>query len=369
MRALVAGPDYLLYRPVGSPEASIFAQRIDVGARALVGDPVQVLDGVPNAGGNTALSASTNGVLVARVVSARGDGRVLVRVDRNGTIRDTIDLGADGTWGPHRLSRDGRRLALGGWEIVVLDLARQVAITLARSRLGQEPVQFPVWSPLDTLIAFVAGDSGRSRIDVVDTRTSQVRTLVTGFTRGRSVKLTDWSADGRYLAYEYRAGGGSARTEGWVYDLVRGESRRMFEVGGAVLDPQIEPGGRLVAYRLGPEGAVYVRPFPGPGTPVRVSSGGTGWVRWGRDGSELFYREPASVMVVPVGHGGALLSAPRVALVGARLRSVSADVGGGFQFDPTPDGQAFVGSLVRRRPVNLTVLIDWWKLLPPDARP
>jgi len=51
------------------------------------------------------------------------------------------------------------------------------------------------------------------------------------------------------------------------------------------------PDGRLVAYLSDETGRfeVYVRPFPGPGNPLRVSqSGGTG-PRWGRDGKELFY--------------------------------------------------------------------------------
>ena len=372
MRAVVAGPDYLLYRPEGSPSRSIFAQRIDVKARKLAGEPVRILDDVPNPGGNTALSASNNGVIVARLQDERGEGAVIARFERSGAIRDTINASdVARTFGPRRLSRDGRRLALGGWEIAVLDLTRQVATTLARSPLSR-PMQFPVWSPLDTMIAFVTGDSGGSRIDVVDTRTSQVRTLLTGFTRGRSVELTDWSADGRFLAYQYGAGGGSAWFEGWVYDLVKGESRRLFEEDGHVVDLQIDPRGRLIAYQVGrgsAEPAIFVRPFPGPGTPSRVSPNGGGQVRWSRDGSELFYNDRAGVMAVQVGGDGSVVSAPRVALDIARLRSISPNFGGNFLFDPTPDGQAFVGSVVRPRPVNLTVLIDWWKLLPADSRP
>jgi Tol biopolymer transport system component len=57
------------------------------------------------------------------------------------------------------------------------------------------------------------------------------------------------------------------------------------------LDGHFSPDGRLVAYLSDETGRfeIYVRPFPGPGKPLRVSqSGGTG-PRWGRDGKELFY--------------------------------------------------------------------------------
>src|SRR5437762_249664 len=71
MRAVFALPYYLLYEPAGSPVGSIFARRIDVDTRALVGNPIKVLEDVPHNSGNTAISASLNGTLVARVRPAR----------------------------------------------------------------------------------------------------------------------------------------------------------------------------------------------------------------------------------------------------------------------------------------------------------
>ena len=371
MRAVVAGPDWLLFRPPGSPSRSIFAQRIDVRARALVGEPVQVLDDVPNPGGHTALAASNNGVLVARLVDERGEGRLAGRFERSGTVRDSLSLGSIArTFGPHSLSRDGRKLALGGWKIAVLDLERKVT-TDAVAPDGR-PMQYPTWSPLDTAIAYATGDSGRSQLQVVDTRSSAIRTIET-FTRGRVLERIDWSADGRHLAFEYGSGGGSTWSEAWVHDLAEGKSRRIFEERAHVSVPRIAPHGRLIAYQVGSAGtgsAIFVRPFPGPGTPVRVSSGDGVEPRWNADGSELFYYdESAGVMSVTVSPEGTNLSSPRVVLSTAVLRAVAPTFGGSFLYDPTPDGKAFWGTVTRPKPVNLTVVIDWFKLLPPAQRP
>jgi hypothetical protein len=60
-----------------------------------------------------------------------------------------------------------------------------------------------------------------------------------------------------------------------------------------------------------------------------------------------------------------------VALSLAVLRSIAPTFAGTLMYDPTPDGQAFYGSMTRPRPVNLTVIVDWWKLLErgPGTRP
>jgi hypothetical protein len=366
MRSVVAGPDYLLFRPVGSPSRTIFAQRIDIKARKLMGEPVRILDGVPNPSGHTVLAASNNGVLVARIEGEGGDGRLAGRFEKSGTITDTVPLHTvQRTFGLHSLSRDGRKMALGGWHIVLLDLARQVATVAARSP-RDNPMQFPAWSPRDTAIAYVTSDSGRTIIETVDVRTSKVRELET-IPRGRNVEISDWSADGRFIAYHYGAGGGSAWGEAWIHDVAEGKSRRVFEEDGEVSSPKIAPHGSLIAYQVafaGSTPAIFLRPFPGPGVPVRVSPEGGVVPRWNADGSALFYYDDRfGVMTVSVNRDASDISAPRVALGVATLRSVAPTFAGTFLFDPTPDGKAFFGSVTRPQPINLTVVIDWPKLL------
>jgi hypothetical protein len=119
--------------------------------------------------------------------------------------------------------------------------------------------------------------------------------------------VTDWSADGRYLAYD------SPRPRN-LRDLFllplssAGEREPIpFVATEAVEDSgQIAPNGRWMAYRSTLHGRfeVYVRDIsprgePGPGK-WQVSSGG-GWApRWRRDGQELFYATGTGVMSAEV---------------------------------------------------------------------
>ena len=203
-------------------------------------------------------------------------------------------------------------------------------------------------------------------IEVVDPRTSKVREIET-VARGRSVEIRNWSADGRYIVFQYGSGGGSAWSEAWAHDFFEGKSRRVFEESGHVVTPQIAPHGKLIAYQVGFTGAdaaIFIRPFPGPGVAVRVSPETGVSPRWNADGSELFfYDDRFGVMAVSVSRDGSTLSAPRVALNASAFRTIAPTFTGTFLFDPTPDGTAFFGSVGRPRPVNLTVVIDWPKLL------
>jgi serine/threonine protein kinase len=367
MRAVVAGPDYLLFRPRGSPSGNIFAQRIDVKNRVLMGEPVKILEDVSTPGGNTALAASHNGVLVGRIDNARGGGgRVFGRFDTGGKLRDSVTGSLGRVFGTHRLSRDGKRLALGGWEIAVLDIARRATTVVSKASDGRS-VQFPVWSPGDTMIAYAIGDSGRIRVDGVHLRTSAVTSLVTDLALGRPAELTDWSADGRYLVFEYGAGGGSQWSEAWVHDFVDKTSRRAFEQAAHIEAPRLAPHGGLIAYQVGSSfenPMIHVRPFPGPGSAIRVSTDAGAEPRWSADGTELFwYDDSRGVMAVRINRDASSISTPRVALSLAVLRSTAPTFAGTLMYDPMPDGQAFFGSMTRPRPVNLTVIVDWWKLL------
>jgi eukaryotic-like serine/threonine-protein kinase len=76
--------------------------------------------------------------------------------------------------------------------------------------------------------------------------------------------------------------------------------------------PRVAPNGLWVAYASNESGSVqvHVRPFPGPGGGVRVSSNGGTTPWWSRDGRELFYRRDAEIWAVAVEPGGAFRHRP-----------------------------------------------------------
>jgi Tol biopolymer transport system component len=68
-------------------------------------------------------------------------------------------------------------------------------------------------------------------------------------------------------------------------------------------DARFSADGRWVAYvsdQTG-EAEVWVRPFPGPGSPIRISPNGGHGPVWSPDGKELFYEEDGKLMAAAVG--------------------------------------------------------------------
>ncbi len=55
----------------------------------------------------------------------------------------------------------------------------------------------------------------------------------------------------------------------------------------------VSPDGKLIAYVSDVTGRpeVWVRPYPGPGAPVRVSANGGAEPLWSRNGRELYFLE------------------------------------------------------------------------------
>ena len=78
--------------------------------------------------------------------------------------------------------------------------------------------------------------------------------------------------------------------------IVESRAREGFE--GASLSPDH----RWLAYTSDTTGAleVWVQPFPGPGSPVRVSPRGGIEPLWARNGQELYYLEGTKMMAVPI---------------------------------------------------------------------
>jgi eukaryotic-like serine/threonine-protein kinase len=379
--SVAAAPDYLLFRTSADPARTMAAinwtleaQRIDVRGRRLVGEPIRLLDGIRNPGGRTAVSTSANGVLAAQTAgtgglvaqgTTGGTGSLLVRVERSGAVRDSlvIDYNAWTT----RYSRDGRRIAHGGWGLWLHDVERGINTRVAATPDTAPQTFFgPVWSPGDTLIAFTQRYQ-RSAIALFDTRTGEIRELHAQHDQRRAA-ATDWSSDGRMLAFVLTRGASAPYSEAWVYDFETQQTRRLFDEAANVGEVVFSPDGRWFAYEsdAGGDQQVYVRPLAGGATVVRVSGEGGRLPRWRADGTELYYAAPSgALMAVRVRSGEQLtLSSPAPILSVAPFGPSLYDM-----LDVSPDGQHFLFRLTTDRAAGITLIIDWWKLLDTQRRP
>jgi hypothetical protein len=111
-----------------------------------------------------------------------------------------------------------------------------------------------------------------------------------------------------------------------------------------------------------------VRPYPGPGAPIRVSPGGGVEPVWARNGRELFYIEPTTarmmVLSVTIARSEPSFSQP-AALFDMRDFLPSPQPP---SYDVGPDGRLLMlraagGDQPGRRPI--TVVLNWPQTLPP----
>ena len=360
---MVAFPDWLLIAGGGRGAKGLFAQRIDVRAGRLVGAPRRILPRPLTPFGRTAISASATGVLVEQSVPL--NKRVAVRVvSAAGIVVDSITLHDVDEW-TERLSHDGHHLALGGWGLWILDLTRRVTTQpLTAADSGLSTYTAPVWSPGDTLLAFAHEDTWAPfQVRTLDVRSGAERPLFDTPFANRSFHPTDWSSDGRYLAFTLDAGGDASHAEAWVRDLRAERSRKLFESTDSVDNVVFSPNMHWIAYEAAEHGklAVYLRPFPGPGSAVRLSNGEGAHPRWRADGRSILFLAPGRV-VMSVGviddrvDGLSLATAQRVVALPA-----------GESFEALVDGQRFIVASSEGTLPPMSLVIGWPRLAEPRA--
>lgn len=104
-----------------------------------------------------------------------------------------------------------------------------------------------------------------------------------------------------------------------------------------------------------------MRPFPGPGERIQVSSGGGQYVRWAHNGSELFYVAADQLLTsvrVTAGAKGQLV-------LGAPVRLFRTEFEGNFltrqPYVVSPDGQRFLLNAATDaiEPPSITMILNW----------
>jgi Tol biopolymer transport system component len=323
-RVLVPNAAGAWYSPTGhllytDRAGGLYAVRFDLARLRVTSGPVPVIDGVVP--GTFSL---TRWGTALYATAAAGRPAELEWVARDGSA-----VPFDSTWRGDfvypALSPDGKTLAVS-----VRDATTQLWVRRpdgSRQRLTEEGTTNwrPAWTPDGRSIAFSSNRSSTTR-DVFDLYEvpadgNAPARLLLHHTFG--VWEGEFSGDGRWLVMRSDEAG----NVGHIYGRrLVGDSTLVPLVVDTTISLQIalSPDGRWIAYSGYATGQieVYVAPFPGMRPTRLVSHAGGSEPRWAHSGRELFYREGARFMVVPLSTQPTLtLGIPRVLFSAAAYRS------------------------------------------------
>jgi serine/threonine protein kinase len=305
--AIFAPPGHLFF----VRESVLYGQQFDPDTMKLSGEPIPVASDVstsPYTG--LRFTASSQGTIAYRpdvVVT-----RQMTWLDRLGkplgTVGEPLDYLQVG-----ELSPDGRTLAVttqrgaGRFSISMMDMTRGTVTPLGRDTGTLR------WSPDGSKIAF--GCVPRGHADICWKVAGSNGPGEVLYPTAEAKNLDDWSPDGKYILY-------TSQMPKTARDVMAvpftGNDRQPIPVAqtpAAERSGRFSPDGKWVAYEsdeIGPVD-VFVRPFPGPGPAVRVSTGGGSAPFWRKDGKELYYRLGDQLMAVSIkmsSNGGLALGIP-----------------------------------------------------------
>jgi Tol biopolymer transport system component len=299
MRFLVQADSDGLYCPQGYllflRDRSLMAQPFDAGGCKTTGEAFPVAEEVanPQSFRRGCFSASRDGSLVYQT----GENGRMQAVWLNSTGGDAGTVGDLAFIMAIRLSPDGQRVAEAVQEgqtknvdLWLLDLARGVK---TRFTFDPSPDMNPVWSPDGSRVAFSSNQ--KTHFDIYAKSATGSGDKEPLLISDADKYTTDWSRDGRYIAYTQLDSRGKTQADIFVLPLA-GERKPYaflqteFAEGNAVFSPD----GHWMAYQSNEsgKGEVYVTSFPKAGGKWQVSQGGGAVPRWRHDGAGLYYRMP-----------------------------------------------------------------------------
>jgi eukaryotic-like serine/threonine-protein kinase len=279
---------------------TLFAEPFDATSLKVTGPAFPVLERIRSitSFGSSWLAATANGTVVyAQGSNEEASAVVLNWIGPGGRPQPvrTGALNADAI----AIAPSGDRVALeitngGDGDVWVYEPARDV---LTRFTSGSEEEERPVWTPDSKRLAYsVAGSKdGKYGIDwrLADSSGEAQRLVESQF----RLFAGSWHPAGRLLAYMEQDGvsGGNIKilplegddATGWKPGTPTTFLATAFEEH----EPAFSPDGKWLAYMSNHSGRfeIYVRPFPGRGAQVQISTNGGFVPRWSSKANEVYF--------------------------------------------------------------------------------
>ena len=345
-------------------EGRLLAQAFDPDRLELKGSPFLIAEGVTS---ETMVSAAGGAVIYRTAPPERGQ-RQLLWVDRFGRETDKVVYADTSALGP-ALSPDGRRVAVYRLTNNNMDIWTYEARRRAWDRLTFHAGDdiWPVWSADGASIIF-----GSLRKPAAEGGSVDLYRTVLGAAHADSLLLStpqakfplDVSPDGGFLLFETLVP--KRGFDLWALAL-KGDHQPFAVVETEFSEglAQFSPDGKWIAYQSNKTGQneIYVRPFPGPGADVSVSTEGGAQAYWNANGKELFYiGADDRLMSVPIhlAPGAAPEIGSSVGLFATRVGSTATNVYR-QQYVVSADGQSFVlnSNVGDANASPISVIVNW----------
>jgi serine/threonine protein kinase len=327
-------------------DGAIMAQPFDPRQLTIVGNPVRVpgVEQIHVADVFPALSASSSGALAYRRTATEIASPVFLTRDgkESGEIASRLDRAQN-----PRISPDGRSLAL----VVARELWRYDLDGRPPVKLTFDGALSPIWSRDGQRIAYEGG--GTLRVIAAD----------------GSGKAEDVAPKGHFHPHSFTP---DSREIVAVQLLDGPGTRLLVRIGSPHAAPVViaeggfsaalSPDGRWLAYVAETTGAqeIWIRPYPGPGAPIRVSPAGGAEPVWARNGRELYYLEDKNnMMAVAIDTANGFNFKPAVRLFEtSHVRFTQPP-----SYDVTPDGRFIVLKSQTAGEEPITVIFNWTEML------
>jgi len=333
---------HLVYSLAGD----LIAVPFDLKAMKVTGPSLPVVEGVMSFGwyGGAHFSVSRNGSLVHVPGSAAVANDRLVRVDRTGKV-EALPFPL-GDYQSPRISPDGESLLVVECETIpqlwVFDLARGSKRPFTD---GLVDTYWAIWSPDGEQIVFNSSLGGAT-MDLYSKPvdgSAQEKRLTEG-TNQLHLLPKSWADDGKTLIITQAVDPNTSfDIEILPYGAV-GTPQPLINTRSNEFHPVISPSGRWLAYSSDESGRaeIYIKPYPGPGRAIPVTTDGGMEPVWDPFEKELYYRDDTGYKLFKV----SIITEPAVQVGSPELLFEGRFYGSSFlwgrNYDISPQGDFFI---------------------------